>query len=105
MNTLRNKIAVIAISLFFILSMSASLTLLPSASAHSPPWQITDVAHINAQPSPIGVGQTETIIFWAAQPLPNAAITNNIRKTNYTLTITAPNGTVVLNQDYNNIVN
>ncbi len=85
--------------------MSASLTLIPSASAHNPPWQITDVAHINAQPSPIGVGQTETIIIWAAQPLPNAAITNNIRKTNYTLTITGPDGSVVFNQDYNNIVN
>jgi len=105
MNTLRNKIAAITISLFFILSMSASLTLLPSASAHTPPWQITDVAHINAQPDPIGVGQPVTIIFWAAQPLPNAAITNNIRKTNYTLTITGPNGTVVFQQDYNNIVN
>jgi outer membrane protein assembly factor BamB len=105
MNTLRNKIAAITISIFFILSMSASLTLLPTASAHTPPWQITDVAHINAQPSPIGVGQPETIIFWAAQPLPNAAITNNIRKTNYTLTVTDPNGTVVFNQDFNNIVN
>jgi len=105
MKTLRNKIAAITISLFFILSMSASMTLIPSASAHTPPWQITDVAHINAQPSPIGVGQPETIIFWAAQPLVNALITNNIRKTNYTLTITGPNGTVVFNQDFNNIVN
>ena len=105
MNTLRNKIAAITISLFFILSMSASLTQLPSASAHTPPWQITDVAHINAQPSPIGVGQPETIIFWAAQPLPNAAITNNIRKTNYTLVITDPDGVVAFDQDFFNIVN
>ena len=105
MKTLKNKTLAILIALILTLSMSASMTLLPSASAHTPPWQITDVAHINAQPNPIGVGQPETIIFWAAQPLPNAAITNNIRKTNYTLTITGPDGTVVFNQDYNNIVN
>jgi outer membrane protein assembly factor BamB len=105
MNAIKNKIAAITTSIFFILSMTASMTLVPSASAHTPPWKITDVAHINAQPSPVGVGQPVTIIFWAAQPLPNAALTNNIRKTNYTLTITAPDGTVVLNQDYNNIPN
>jgi outer membrane protein assembly factor BamB len=105
MNTLRNKIAAITISLLFILSISASLTLLPSASAHTPPWQITDVAHINAQPSPIGVGQPETIIFWAAQPLPLSALTNNIRKTNYTLIVTDPDGAVVFDQNFYNIVN
>ena len=88
MNTLRNKIAAITISLFFILSMSASMTLLPSASAHSPPWQHLDHAYIYAQPNPVGVGQTIGIEIWTAQPLPNALLTNNIRKGNYTLTVT-----------------
>lgn len=73
--------------------MSASMTLLPSGSAHSPPWQIQDHAYIYAQPNPIGVGQTIGIEIWTAQPLPNAALTNNIRKGNYTLTVTLPDGT------------
>jgi len=93
MNTLRKKIAAITISLFFILSMSASMTL-PSGSAHSPPWQIQDHAYIYAQPNPVGVGQLMGIEIWTAQPLPNTLLTNNIRKGNYTLTVTLPNGTI-----------
>jgi hypothetical protein len=34
-----------------------------------------------------------SILIWTAQPLQNSAITNNIRKENYVLTITAPDGT------------
>lgn len=75
--------------------MAASATVMQTTSAHSPPWQITDHAYIFAEPSPIGVGQTISIEIWTAQPLPNAALTNNIRKTNYTLTITNSAGTVV----------
>jgi outer membrane protein assembly factor BamB len=105
MKTLKNKIAAIMISIFFILSMTATMTLLPSASAHTPPWTITNVAHINAQPSPVGVGQPVTIIIWTAQPLPAADLNNDIRKHNYTLTVTGPNGDVVYTQHYDTIVN
>ncbi len=93
MKTLKNKIAAITISIFFILSMTASLMLIPSVNAHSPPWTITDQAYIALAPNPVGVGQTETITIWTAQPLANAAVNNNIRKENYQLTITAPDGT------------
>jgi len=73
--------------------MTASLALMPSASAHNPAWHITDQAYISLAPNPVGLGQTETISIWTAQPLANAGQQNNIRKENYKLTITAPDGT------------
>jgi outer membrane protein assembly factor BamB len=82
------------IALFLILSFAISLVAMPAANAHTPPWIITDHAYIAAQPSPIGVGQTALITFWTAQPLPNSALTNNIRKENYTVTVTSPDESV-----------
>ena len=81
------------IATLFILSIAASTFIMPTAYAHSPAWQIADHCYIAVAPNPIGVGQQLNILLWTAQPLPNAAITNNIRKANYVLTITAPDGT------------
>jgi hypothetical protein len=92
MQKIKNKTMAIMIALFLTISMSASMILLPNANAHSPAWQIADHAYIAVAPNPIGVGQTLNILIWTAQPLPNSAITNNIRKDNYVLTITDPNG-------------
>jgi hypothetical protein len=93
MKTLNKRLAAIIISIFFILSMTASIMLIPAASAHTPAWTITDKAYVSVAPNPIGIGQTETISIWTAQPLANAGTANNIRKENYKLTITAPGGT------------
>ncbi len=83
----------ILIALVLTISIGASMVLMPNASAHSPPWNITDAAFLQAAPNPIGVGQTLVVTFWTAQPVPNALITNNIRKGNYTLAVTLPDGT------------
>ncbi len=80
------------IATLFILSIAASTSIVPTTKAHSPPWTIQDHCYIAIAPNPIGVGQTLNILIWTAQPLPNSAITNNIRKENYVLTITAPDG-------------
>jgi hypothetical protein len=93
MKIAKNRIAAITIATLFILSIAASTSIVPTTKAHSPPWQIADHAYIALAPNPIGVGQTLSILIWTAQPLPNSAITNNIRKANYVLTITAPDGT------------
>ncbi len=93
MQNLKSKTLAILIALILTVSIGASMSIIPGASAHSPPWTITDHAYIALSPNPIGVGQTEIITFWTAQPLPNAALTNNIRKENYTLTITLPDRT------------
>ncbi len=93
MNKLRNKIAAIMIATLFMLSIAASTSIVSTTKAHSPPWQIADHAYIAVAPNPIGVGQTLSILIWTAQPLANSVITDNIRKENYVLTITAPDGT------------
>lgn len=93
MKKLNSKILATAVSVLFIISMVASMTLLPNVNAHTPAWDIKDQAYISVAPNPVGVGQTETISLWTAQPLANAGLDNNIRKENYQLTITAPDGT------------
>ena len=79
-------------ALFLMLTMAVSLVAIPAGNAHTPAWVITDSAYIAVEPNPIGVGQTLYITLWTAQPMPDSAQTNNIRKQDYTLTITAPNG-------------
>jgi hypothetical protein len=110
MKILKNKIAAITIAILFILSMTASAILIPTASAHTPAWQIPTYAYINATPSTIGVGQTITVYMWlnavygaaggttaitgTTGATASAALTaNNWRFQNYKLTITAPDGT------------
>jgi hypothetical protein len=101
----------ISIAIFLMLSMTASMTLIPNANAHTPAWNIPTYAYINATPSTIGVGQTITVYIWL-NPVygaaggttavvgttgytASAALTaNNYRFQNYKLTITAPDGTV-----------
>jgi hypothetical protein len=101
----------ILIALFLTFSMSASMMLIPNASAHTPAWKIPTYAYIFAAPSTIGVGQTTLIYMWL-DPVYGAAggttaavgtngytasaalLSNNYRFQNYKLTITAPNGVV-----------
>ena len=94
MKTLKNKIAAITIALFFILSMTASTMLIPSSSAHSPPWQIPTFAFVAATPNPIGVGQTASVSMWLTNFYPGELQTNDYRFHNFELNITAPNGEV-----------
>ena len=90
----KNKTAAIAIAIFLMLSMAASMMLVPNTSAHTPAWSIPTYAYINVAPDPIGVGQKVNVIMWLDKVLPNAAAaTNSIRMQNYNLTITKPDGT------------
>ncbi len=86
------KVSAIAVLLMF--SMAASMMLVPSASAHTPAWQIPTFAQINVAPNPVGVGQETVVVFWLGNaPYFGADLTNNFRFHNYTVTITAPDGT------------
>jgi len=100
----------ILIAAILTISIGASTMLIPSASAHTPPWKIPTYAYISAEPTTIGVGQTITVYFWL-NPCYGAAggssaifgtngntcsaalTSNNYRFHNYELTITAPDGT------------
>ena len=93
MQKLKNKIAAIAISIFFILSMTVSMTLIPSATAHAPAWKIPTWAYIQPAPNPIGVGETTHVYIWLEQTKDGAVFYNDYRFHNFQLTITAPDGT------------
>jgi hypothetical protein len=107
----KNKTLAISIAVLLTISMSASIVLIPSTSAHTPPWQIPTYAYIVAAPDPIGVGQAVQIYIWldpvygvvggsstsSSQPgngstASSALLSNQYRFTNYNLTITAPDG-------------
>jgi hypothetical protein len=99
----------IAIALLLTISMSASLMLIPTASAHNPAWEIPTYAYIQALPNPVGVGQSITVYVFLDKTfgsLPgtvnsNAALTNTYRFHNYQVVITAPdNKTETRNFDY-----
>jgi hypothetical protein len=81
------------LALFLMLSMIAPITLLSTTSAHTPGWTITDFAYVSIAPSPIGVGQTAQVYLWVDTPMPSAALTNDIRRHGYQLTIVKPDGT------------
>src|SRR5208337_3088914 len=93
MQIAKSKTAAIAIAIFLMFSMSASMMLIPNVSAHTPAWQIPTYAYINVAPNPVGVGQRASIDMWLSRVLPGAEPGNDIRWQNYELTITAPDGT------------
>jgi hypothetical protein len=109
MKIAKNRIAAIAIAIFLTLSMTASVTLISPANAHTPIWKIPTYAYIVAEPNPIGVGQKMNVYMWldcvyGGAGGTSAAIGTNISTTgyaqignfyrfhNYQLVITAPDG-------------
>ncbi len=95
MKTLKNKIAAIIISIFFILSMTTSITLIPTTSAHSPAWNVPTDIYVAATPPTVGVGQYTTIIVWVDRYSPTAG---GITGQTYTfqINITQPDGSTVI---------
>ena len=99
----KNKTAAISFAILLIISMGASTMLIPNAVAHTPAWQIPTYAYIVPTVNPVGVGQQLIIYMWldpvfGVEPggglgSSGALLSNNYRFHNYTLTITAPNGT------------
>ena len=87
------KTGVISIALLLIISVSSSMILLPSATAHSPSQNIPTYAFINVAPSPAGLGQTVTIGFWLTNVPPTANAIYGDRWQNMTVKVTKPDGT------------
>jgi len=80
--------AIIIVSIL-VLSMSATML---TVNAHTPVWNIISYAYLSVQPNPVGVGQTVAVCMWVDTAIPSATIENNIRRQNYKLTITDPDG-------------
>jgi hypothetical protein len=92
-NIKSKKTMAILIALILTISMTA-IALQPTVSAHTPLWTIKSFAYLTVAPNPIGIGQKAAIYMWVDQPIPGASLSNDMRRTGYTLTITAPDGTV-----------
>jgi outer membrane protein assembly factor BamB len=88
---LNNKAAIL-ISTFLILAMAIPIVIVPTAAQTS--GQMTSYAYLIIEPNPVGVGQTTYIAMIVDVPLPSASEANDIRRHDYQLTITAPDGTV-----------
>ena len=83
--------------------MAASMMLVPSATAHTPAWQIPTFAMIHTAPNPIGVGQTTYVYIWLTNVYDGAMFANDYRFHNYKLTLTAPDGTITT-KTFDNVV-
>ena len=83
----------ILIAAILTISIGASTTLLPNASAHTPPWQILTSSFIHVAPNPAGLGQTVTVGFWVNEPPPTASGPYGDRFGNMTVKVTHPDGT------------
>ena len=85
----------LAIAVFLMFSIAASMMLIPFAGARTPPIDIVTFAYINVSPNPAGVGQQVDIIMWVDKTPGGrnaAAAANDIRMHDYKLTITDPDG-------------
>jgi hypothetical protein len=80
------------LALFLMLSIAIPMTSLPTVNAHTPAWNIVSYAYVSAAPSPVGVGQPVYVFTWIDLPIAGAVVTNNIRRHDYTLIITDPDG-------------
>ncbi len=86
----KNRTAIITIAILLMISMTASITLLPNtlAQVYFPVnTQYPTYAQINVAPNPIGIGQTVTVNMYLAVPLETSESVQNM-----TLYITDPNG-------------
>jgi len=91
--TWKNKPTATLIALFLMLSIATTLVALPNASAHSPAWNIPTYAYITVSPSPVGVNQPATIVWWLDKLPPTAAGFAGDRWTHVTIAVTKPDGT------------
>lgn len=90
----QQKIIAILLAVLLLPSSVLAFGVLPTVNAHTPPWSFPSYAYVVPAPDPIGVGQTGAIVMWIDYPINGALVTNDRRRHDYTLTITAPNGDV-----------
>ncbi len=90
-NLFSKKIIAI-VTLLLTLSIAIPVITTSTVLAHTPAWNIQSFAYVSAAPNPVGVGQTVYVYMWVDTPLSGALVTNDIRRHDYTLTISQPDG-------------
>ncbi|NLB76373.1 MAG: PQQ-like beta-propeller repeat protein [Crenarchaeota archaeon] len=88
----KKTLVILGTAILMITAMVISLVASPTADAHTPPYKITSYAYIMVEPNPVGVGQSMAVVMWIDSPLPGALVENEVRRHDYTLTITKPDG-------------
>jgi hypothetical protein len=88
MTKAKSKTMAIAVALFLMFVMAASLVALPAANAHDPPWTNITYMYIACSPNPVGVGQQMLIFAWT-NIIPPGAIREDW---DYYIDIEAPDG-------------
>jgi hypothetical protein len=82
----------ITIAVVLLLAMAASIVAVQPSTAQTS-GQMSSFAYLIIEPNPVGVGQTTYVAMILDVPLPSASEANDIRRHDYKLTITAPDGT------------
>jgi len=82
----------IMIAAILTVSIGLSVSLIPSASAHTPPLSWPTYSYLAVNPNPTGIGQTVNVGFWVNTPPATANGVYGDRWTNYTVKVTEPNG-------------
>jgi hypothetical protein len=90
---LKNKSIAIFFAAILTISIGASVIIIPTVNAHTPPWNIQTFAYVNVAPNPAGLGQTVNIGMWINNPPPDASRSYGDRWENFKITITNPDGT------------
>jgi hypothetical protein len=75
-----------------MISIAIPMTTLATASAHTPAWEFESYPYISVAPSPVGVGQEVYVFCWIDLPVQGAQVTNDIRRHDYNIIITDPDG-------------
>jgi outer membrane protein assembly factor BamB len=83
-----------SIAILFCLLMTISVVSLIQTTCAQSSGEVGSFAYIAIQPNPVGIGQTTYIAMWIDGPLPDASESNDIRRHDYKLVITAPDGTI-----------
>jgi hypothetical protein len=89
---LKNKSLPLTLATILIVSIATAIIQIPLANAQVS-GEFATYAYISVAPNPIGLGQTSYVSIWVDVPLPSATEANDVRRHNYKLTITAPDGT------------
>lgn len=84
----------VSIAPLLLLIIAVPLLAIPPTGAQTSTGKSTTHAMLTINPNPVGVGQPVLIVMWAGMLLPNAAVTNDIRFHDYSLTITKPDGKI-----------
>jgi hypothetical protein len=89
---LKNQKISALIAILLISCMAITIITAPNVSAQNS-GEMASYAYVVVAPDPIGVGQTTYVSMLVDVPLPSSSEANDVRRHDYKLTITAPDGT------------